>query len=446
MPAKTIRQDDEDHDDDDDRDHPRLLSFGWHWCLVYATAGQVLCTAFGRVRPASILCRTMNRSHARHPDRLSSAWRSCSARRSAATPWSAPVPPEGGAGQALAPVADADAVAHGVLRPRQYERWTVGVATGPFTVLQQPDAGGPVLDATAEVNVDGYPTVVLVDETRDVGGSHLVPGVAGQAPNEHAGLGARRPAGLLPDDLEDRHRPLAAQADGVPARRARGARFPVAVGRPGLATPTGFFFINQKLRPSSPNGAYGVLALGTSAYQPKLPDWPGGGLVGIHGTNEPWLIGKAISHGCVRMHNKDILAGQPAGAGRQPRHHPEVAAAARRTSPVLALVQLHVVGLALGAGVRGGLLEEEELAAADHAAELVDVDVGAGEVDLDDGPALDAVPGHEALPRVVARSRPSGCARPCSRTCGTRRSCTLPWRASLAGVSLRSIGRIAGVG
>ncbi len=26
----------------------------------------------------------------------------------------------------------------------------------------------------------------------------------------------------------------------------------------------------------------------------------------IHGTNEPWLIGKAISHGCVRMRNKDV--------------------------------------------------------------------------------------------------------------------------------------------
>ena len=27
----------------------------------------------------------------------------------------------------------------------------------------------------------------------------------------------------------------------------------------------------------------------------------------IHGTNEDWLIGKAVSHGCVRMHNKDVL-------------------------------------------------------------------------------------------------------------------------------------------
>ena len=83
--------------------------------------------------------------------------------------------------------------------------------------------------------------------------------------------------------------------------------FAVAVGRPGLETPTGFYFINQKLRPPSPGGPYGVLALGISAFQPKLPDWPQGGPVAIHGTNEDRLIGKAVSHGCVRMHDKDVL-------------------------------------------------------------------------------------------------------------------------------------------
>ena len=82
--------------------------------------------------------------------------------------------------------------------------------------------------------------------------------------------------------------------------------FRVAVGRPGLSTPTGHFYITQKLRPPRPDGVYGVLALGTSAFQPKLSDWPGGGQVAIHGTNEPWLIGKAISHGCVRMTNAAI--------------------------------------------------------------------------------------------------------------------------------------------
>ena len=84
--------------------------------------------------------------------------------------------------------------------------------------------------------------------------------------------------------------------------------YPVAVGRPGLETPTGFFFINQKLRPPYPGGAYGALAIGISAFQPKLSGWDQGGPVAIHGTNQPWLIGKAVSHGCVRMRDADVKA------------------------------------------------------------------------------------------------------------------------------------------
>ena len=32
------------------------------------------------------------------------------------------------------------------------------------------------------------------------------------------------------------------------------------------------------------------------------------GVVGVHGTNSPWLIGQAVSHGCVRLRNSDVLA------------------------------------------------------------------------------------------------------------------------------------------
>ncbi|HMK92758.1 MAG TPA: L,D-transpeptidase, partial [Thermoleophilia bacterium] len=83
--------------------------------------------------------------------------------------------------------------------------------------------------------------------------------------------------------------------------------FPVAVGTPQLPTPTGHFYVNQKLRPSAPGGPFGVLAIGISAYQPRLPSWPQGGPVAIHGTNQPELIGQAVSHGCVRMRNAAVL-------------------------------------------------------------------------------------------------------------------------------------------
>ncbi len=41
-------------------------------------------------------------------------------------------------------------------------------------------------------------------------------------------------------------------------------------------------------------------------------NWPGGGVLGIHGTNDPaHSIGERVSHGCIRMRNEDIdyLAG-----------------------------------------------------------------------------------------------------------------------------------------
>jgi hypothetical protein len=84
-------------------------------------------------------------------------------------------------------------------------------------------------------------------------------------------------------------------------------RAPVGVGRPGLSTPAGHFYIRERLRISGGGGAYGPLAFGTSAYSPKLTDWPGGGVVGIHGTNEPQLVPGRPSHGCVRMRNRDVL-------------------------------------------------------------------------------------------------------------------------------------------
>jgi lipoprotein-anchoring transpeptidase ErfK/SrfK len=50
---------------------------------------------------------------------------------------------------------------------------------------------------------------------------------------------------------------------------------------------------------------YGPWAFGTSAYS-VLSDWPGGGVVGIHGTDQPELIPGRPSHGCIRVPNRDI--------------------------------------------------------------------------------------------------------------------------------------------
>jgi len=80
----------------------------------------------------------------------------------------------------------------------------------------------------------------------------------------------------------------------------------VGIGEPAWPTPTGQFYIRNKLtRYASPE--YGPVAFGTSARSPTLTDWPAGGFVGIHGTNRPELLPGRVSHGCIRMRNSDIL-------------------------------------------------------------------------------------------------------------------------------------------
>jgi len=80
---------------------------------------------------------------------------------------------------------------------------------------------------------------------------------------------------------------------------------PVGVGKASTMTPSGHFYVMEKLRTVNAP-IYGPLALGTSAYAPTLSEWPGGGVVGVHGTNEPQLIPGRPSHGCVRMRDSDI--------------------------------------------------------------------------------------------------------------------------------------------
>jgi len=82
-------------------------------------------------------------------------------------------------------------------------------------------------------------------------------------------------------------------------------RAAVGVGSAGSPTPAGLFWIREKFRVANPDGPYGPHAFGTSGYS-RLSDWPGGGVIGIHGTNEPELIPGRPSHGCIRVPNLAI--------------------------------------------------------------------------------------------------------------------------------------------
>jgi lipoprotein-anchoring transpeptidase ErfK/SrfK len=82
---------------------------------------------------------------------------------------------------------------------------------------------------------------------------------------------------------------------------------PIGVGRSVVPTPIGTYFIVELLRQPNPSGPYGPYAFGLSAFSNVYQSFGGGpGSIGLHGTNEPWLLGHDVSHGCIRMSNAGI--------------------------------------------------------------------------------------------------------------------------------------------
>jgi L,D-transpeptidase catalytic domain len=81
----------------------------------------------------------------------------------------------------------------------------------------------------------------------------------------------------------------------------------VGVGQARWPTPRGEFYVRNKLS-GFRNAFYGPIAFGTSARSAVLTDWPTGGFVGIHGTNQPDIVPGRVSHGCIRLRNADVVA------------------------------------------------------------------------------------------------------------------------------------------
>jgi lipoprotein-anchoring transpeptidase ErfK/SrfK len=100
-------------------------------------------------------------------------------------------------------------------------------------------------------------------------------------------------------DLSDRRVTLYRSGRRVLTTRA-------AIGSSATPTPTGSYYVNQRLVPTDPTGPFGPGAIGISAFSEVLTGWTQGGPIAIHGTNRPDLIGQAVSNGCIRVRN-DVL-------------------------------------------------------------------------------------------------------------------------------------------
>ncbi len=162
-------------------------------------------------------------------------------------------------------------------------------ATRPFQVFRNPTADGAPLVFLVRRRVPGWDQVRLP-----------------MRPNGIVGWVRARAVRLAVDAYRvtvslERHR-ITVWRNG----RAI-ARDPVVVGRPSLPTPTGLYYLTALLRQADPRGAYGPYAFGLSAFSTVLETFGGGpGQIGIHGTNEPALLGTSASHGCIRVANSVI--------------------------------------------------------------------------------------------------------------------------------------------
>jgi lipoprotein-anchoring transpeptidase ErfK/SrfK len=195
---------------------------------------------------------------------------------------------------------------------------TTSVAESPPTTVAVPDSIAAVTSGETEVferigdtepirilpekTILGTPTVVSVIDEFDGWINALLPG----RPNGQTGWIRAKDVEIFTlerevvVDIDERRLTVLSDGEEVFATS-------VAVGSEVSPTPTGTFFVTDAVRLTIPTGPWGPYAFGLSARSDVVTEFNGGdGIVGIHGTNQPWSIGEAASLGCVRLPN-DVI-------------------------------------------------------------------------------------------------------------------------------------------
>jgi L,D-transpeptidase catalytic domain len=119
------------------------------------------------------------------------------------------------------------------------------------------------------------------------------------AVQEKQAIEAATPQREIVVSLEDRK--LALVEDGRVLKE-----YPVAVGKPSTPSPVGTFTIERRV--ANPIYQHDGRTVEPGPHNPVGTRWMGLSIrgYGIHGTNVPSSIGKAASHGCIRMARRDV--------------------------------------------------------------------------------------------------------------------------------------------
>ena len=186
---------------------------------------------------------------------------------------------------------------------RSFTRWAN--ASGTATIRAQPLASAPAVARLHVLTEEGAAEVYLLEQelTTPAGAIWVQLRIPGR-PNGRSGWVPLQALGAI--HLTDR-------ALVVSLRRLRATLYlrgrsvwsaPVGVGAAATPTPTGHFWVRDEIAVPG-HTLYGPFAFATSDYS-SLSEWALGGVVGIHGTNQPGLVPGRPSHGCIRMRNADI--------------------------------------------------------------------------------------------------------------------------------------------
>ena len=188
---------------------------------------------------------------------------------------------------------------------RFISRWTI--VRAPAAAHTRPTARSRVIAKLARQTPEGTPHALpVLRSTADTHGRLWVEVRLPVLPNGLVGWVPRQELG----GYETAYTHLVVDREQLRAVLYRNGKAvfeaPVGIGTNYWPTPPGEFLIRNELTRYA-SSFYGPVAFGTTARSAVLTDWPAGGFIGIHGTNEPQLIPGRISHGCIRLRNPDIL-------------------------------------------------------------------------------------------------------------------------------------------
>jgi L,D-transpeptidase catalytic domain len=193
-------------------------------------------------------------------------------------------------------------------RPRACDRPSLigTVESGEVAARKAPNQTAPVVARFGPRNVLGAPQVFLLEkEVFDSEGRPWYQALLPIRPNGTRGYVPGDALGI--NETSYRMELVREEFRLVLFKGCRVVKiFTVGIGTGRTPTPVGKFYIASLLKLPVPDSVYGTYAYGLSGYSKVLRDWALGGIIGLHGTNQPSSVGTRASHGCIRMHNVDI--------------------------------------------------------------------------------------------------------------------------------------------